>query len=53
MIEKMRILACDIDGTLNDEGSNAKVTVNASISPINNKNTKSFNLLYKKQNETK
>ncbi len=51
-VQAFNVERCDIDGTLNDEGSNAKVTVNASISPINNKNTKSFNLLYKKQNET-
>lgn len=43
---------CDSDGTLNDEGANAKITINAIISPVNNKNSKAFNLLYKKQSDT-
>lgn len=43
---------CNSDGTLNDEGSYAKCTINASISSVNNKNNKSFLLQYKKQTGT-
>lgn len=51
-ISTFTVERCDADGTLNDEGSNAKAIINVSISPVNNKNTKMFNLLYKKQTET-
>lgn len=46
-----KVERCDEDGALNDEGSNAIVEIAASVSSVNNKNTKSFKLLYKKQSE--
>lgn len=46
-----KVERCDEDGTLDDEGSNAIVEIAASISSVNNNNTKSFKLLYKKQSE--
>lgn len=36
------------DGTLNDEGTHAKITFNASVAPVGNKNTKAFIVKYKK-----
>lgn len=51
-ITKFTVSRCDTDGTLNDEGANVKATVNAIISAVDNKNTKTFKILYKKQSET-
>ena len=39
---------CNSDGTANDEGNCAKCVLTAEISGVNNKNTKSFNIMYKK-----
>lgn len=36
------------DGTANDEGTHAKITFNASVAPVGNKNTKAFIVKYKK-----
>lgn len=38
----------NVDGTLNDEGTHAKITFNASVAPVGNKNTKAFIVKYKK-----
>lgn len=50
-ITSFKVSRCDTDGTLNDEGASVKALVNATISSVNNKNTKSFKILYKKQSE--
>jgi len=47
-ISLFRVIRCDEEGNENNEGLYAKYTVNASISPVNNKNTKSFVIDYKK-----
>ena len=36
------------DGTLNDEGTHAKITFNANVAPVGNKNTKAFIVKHKK-----
>lgn len=51
-ISQLSVNRCDSDGTLNDEGECAKVSLSASIAAINNKNDKSFKLLYKKQSSS-
>lgn len=43
---------CTSDGTADEEGAYMKVTFNASVTALNNKNTKSFTLKYKKQSVT-
>lgn len=43
---------CNADGTPNEQGSNFKVTFSASITPLNNKNTATYVLEYKKANES-
>ena len=40
------------DGTLNDEGTYAKISFNASVAPVGNKNTKAFIVKYKKTGST-
>lgn len=47
-ISTFNVSRCNSDGTANDEGTYAKCTIKAVISPVNNKNTKTFKLLYKK-----
>lgn len=42
------VIRCDSSGAEDDDGSYVKVYAKASISPINNKNTKSFVVKYKK-----
>lgn len=51
IIENFAVARCDTDGTLNDEGASAKAIFNTTISSVDNKNTKSFKILYKKQSE--
>lgn len=46
-ISKLSVVRCNADGTLNDEGTYAKVNANAVITSLSNKNTKSFKLQYK------
>lgn len=51
-ITTFNVIRCNADGTENSEGSYAKYSVNASISPINNKNNKLFVIDYKKQEDS-
>lgn len=51
-INSFSVSRCDQDGTANDEGDCAKCVVSASISSVNNGNTKSFQIKYKKISET-
>lgn len=47
-INNFSVVRCSEDGTPNDEGAYAKCTLKATISSVNNKNDKTFQLLYKK-----
>ena len=51
-INSFSVSRCDQDGTPNDEGNCAKCVVSASISSVNNGNTKSFQIKYKKIADT-
>lgn len=42
----------DSSGNADDEGTRLKVTLNLSISPVGNKNTKQYKLLYKRKSDT-
>lgn len=50
-IPTFNVVRCDAQGNETNEGLYAKYTVNASISPVNNKNNKSFVIDYKKQED--
>lgn len=52
MIDSFLVSRCNSDGTANDEGSRAKCTVSASISSVENKNTKNLKIMYKKISES-
>lgn len=47
-INSFSVSRCNQDGTANDEGNCAKCVVSSSISSVNSKNTKSFQIKYKK-----
>ena len=47
-INNFSLVRCNQDGTENDEGAYAKCTLKANISSVNNRNDKTFQLLYKK-----
>ena len=51
-INSFTVSRCNSDGTANDEGNCAKCVISATISSVNNKNTKSFQIKYKKISET-
>lgn len=51
-IPTFNVVRCDAEGNENNEGLYAKYTVNASISPVNNKNNKSFIIDYKLQEDS-
>ena len=46
-ISTFKVERCNADGTLNDEGTNFKVTVKSSITALNNKNDSSYVFQYK------
>lgn len=48
VIGTFTVSRCGFDGTANDEGNCAKCVVSADIASANNKNTKSFKIMYKK-----
>ena len=50
-IPTFRVIRCDVNGNETNEGLYAKYTVDASISPVNNKNNKSFVIDYKKEED--
>lgn len=47
-IKKFSVSRCNADGTANDEGNSAKVSYELAVSPLNNKNSKTFKIKYKK-----
>lgn len=47
-INTFTVKRCNQDGTESDEGAYAKCTLKATLSSVNNKNDKTFQLLYKK-----
>ena len=51
-INSFSVSRCNQDGTANDEGNCAKCVVSSSISSVTSKNTKSFQIRYKKISET-
>lgn len=51
-ISKLSVARCNSDGTANAEGDHIKVTIKASITALNNKNSKSFKLEYKASDAT-
>lgn len=51
-ITKLSVHRCDEDGTENEGGDYAKVTFSAAVTPLNNKNTSSYTIAYKKSTET-
>lgn len=48
VISKLTVGRCDEDGSANDAGDHAKVSFDASITPLGNKNTASYTLRYRK-----
>lgn len=51
-VSKLTVGRCDADGTANDKGEYVKVTFSGSVTSLNNKNTASYVLKYKKTSET-
>ena len=51
-ISKLSAVRCNSDGTANAEGNHIKITIKASITALNNKNSKSFKLEYKASDAT-
>ena len=52
VINSFSVSRCNQDGSPNDEGNCVKCVVSANISSVNNKNTKLFQIKYKKISET-
>ena len=52
VINSFSVSRCNQDGTPNDEGNCVKCDIAANISSVNNKNTKLFQIKYKKISET-
>lgn len=48
-INRLTVLRCNADGTENAEGEYMKIEATATISSINNNNSKSFKLMYKEE----
>lgn len=51
-ISYLTVGRCNSDGTANAEGTHIKITIKASITALNNKNSKSFKLEYKASDAT-
>lgn len=51
-INTFTVIRCLADGTEDVEGEYVKINVNSSITAVNNKNSKSFKLEYKKKTDT-
>ena len=51
-ISKLNVARCNENGTANSEGDFVKVTVSASVHPLNNLNSGVYKLRYKKATET-
>lgn len=52
VISGISVLRCDEDGTENDKGEYTKVTFSASVTSLNNKNTATYRLQYKKSSDS-
>ena len=52
VITKLTVGRCDSDGKSNDKGAYAKVVFSCSVTSLNNKNTASYVLKYKKTSES-
>jgi hypothetical protein len=50
-ITKLTVNRCNADGTDNNQGEYVRVTFTAAVTPLNNKNTASYTLRYKKTSE--
>lgn len=51
-ISKLTVGRCDADGTANEQGAYVQATFSASVTALNNKNTATYKLRYKKSTET-
>lgn len=51
-ISKLTVARCDSDGTANEQGAYVKVTFSATVTALNNKNTATYTLKYKKSADT-
>lgn len=51
-VSKVSVNRCNEDGTNNQEGSYVKVTFDASVTGLNNKNSANYTLKYKKSSES-
>lgn len=51
-ISKLTVGRCDSDGTANEQGEYVQVTFSASVTALNNKNTATYKVRYKKTTET-
>lgn len=52
IIEKLSVKRCDSDGSENDQGEFVKVTFSGTVTSLNNKNTASYVLKFKKSSDT-
>ena len=51
-VTKLTVGRCDADGTANEQGDHVQVTFSATVSALNNKNTATYTLRYKKSTDT-
>lgn len=51
-VTKLTVGRCDADGTANEQGDHVHVTFSATVTALNNKNTATYTLKYKKSAET-
>ena len=51
-VTKLIVGRCDADGTANEQGDHVQVTFSASVTALNNKNTATYTLKYKKTTDT-
>lgn len=51
-IERFTLTRCNSDGTANDEGTSAKISIGASVTNVNSKNSGTYTLKYKKSTAT-
>ncbi len=51
-INSFSAFRCNADGSDNDEGTRLNIAINFAIAPVNNKNDKSYKVLYKKKSDS-
>ena len=51
-VTKLTVGRCDSDGTANEQGDHVQVTFSATVTALNNKNTATYTLKYKKSTTT-